>query len=71
LLEIALSCFDLLVRELQSEAVDASRVVLIGMSVGGGLVIDVAARGHGIAAVAAIVPYLDGTRSPSGRCSGP
>ena len=42
MLEIVLSCFDLLVRELQSEAVDASRVVLIGMSVGGGLVIDVA-----------------------------
>jgi uncharacterized protein len=44
------------------EAVDAPRVVLIGMSLGGGLVIDVADRGHGIAAVVAIVPYLHGTK---------
>lgn len=48
------------------ETVDASRVVLAGMSLGGGLVIDVAARDHSIAAVVAIVPYLDGTKALPG-----
>jgi alpha-beta hydrolase superfamily lysophospholipase len=41
-------------------------VVLIGMSLGGGLVIDVAARDHHVAAVVAIVPNLDGTKTLPG-----
>jgi uncharacterized protein len=41
-------------------------VVLVGISLGGGLVIDVAAADDGVAAVIAIVPYLDGTKALPG-----
>jgi alpha-beta hydrolase superfamily lysophospholipase len=46
--------------------VDPSRIALYGTSLGGGLVVDVASQDHGVAAVIAIVPYLDGLAAAPG-----